>query len=55
MEESGGKVTDFEGKPWNLDKSDLLVTNKVIHEKMLGEIQKAGIQMDEKQPVLETS
>jgi len=55
VEESGGKVTDFQGKPWNLDKSDLLITNKVIHEKMLGEIQHSGIQMDERQAVLETS
>ena len=43
VQESGGKVTDFEGKPWALEKSDLLVSNGLIHDDVLKELSGAGI------------
>ena len=35
IEEAGGKVTDFEGKPWSIDSKDVLATNGKIHEEIL--------------------
>lgn len=35
VEEAGGKVTDFEGKPWSIDSKDILATNGKIHEEIL--------------------
>ena len=42
-QEAGGRVTDFDGEPWQLDKTDMVVSNGVIHDTVLEEIQKAGI------------
>jgi myo-inositol-1(or 4)-monophosphatase len=42
-EEAGGRVSDFEGKPWTLDKTDLLVSNGILHDAVLGQIQEAGV------------
>ncbi|OGN97192.1 MAG: hypothetical protein A2Z77_06395 [Chloroflexi bacterium RBG_13_51_36] len=36
VEEAGGKVSDFQGNPWQPRTSDLLVSNKKLHEKILG-------------------
>ncbi|MFW6449835.1 MAG: inositol monophosphatase family protein [Nanoarchaeota archaeon] len=33
--ESGGKATDFKGNPWKPEKTDLLITNKTLHSKLL--------------------
>ncbi len=35
VEEAGGKVTDFEGKPWNSQTKDLLGSNKIKHNELL--------------------
>lgn len=35
VQEAGGKVTDFEGKPWSTDSKDILATNGRIHEELL--------------------
>ncbi len=35
VEEAGGKVTDFEGKPWNGRKSNLVFSNGKVHQKVL--------------------
>lgn len=42
-EEAGGRVTDFNGDKWNLEKTDLLVSNGHVHDQVLAEIQNAGI------------
>ena len=41
VEEAGGKVTDFKGRGWNLKKSDLVLSNGLIHERLLGKINTA--------------
>jgi myo-inositol-1(or 4)-monophosphatase len=38
VEEAGGKVTDFKGRRWDLKKSDLVLSNGLIHERLLGKI-----------------
>ncbi len=38
VEEAGGKVTDFEGKPWNGKKSNLVFSNGKVHGKILREL-----------------
>jgi len=35
VKEAGGKVTDFEGNPWNVESKDILATNKKIHQEIL--------------------
>ncbi len=35
VKEAGGKVTDINGKEWNIDKKHLLATNKKLHNKFL--------------------
>ncbi len=42
-EEAGGKVTDFNGDPWDLQKTDMLVSNGHVHYAVLAELQSAGI------------
>ena len=42
-QEAGGRVTDFNGDAWNLDKTDLLVSNGLVHDAVLAEINDAGI------------
>ena len=36
VQEAGGKVGDFQGNPWKPQTSDLLFSNKKLHEKILG-------------------
>ncbi len=38
VEEAGGKVTDFHGNPWNLDKTDVCMSNSYIHSKVLDKV-----------------
>lgn len=38
IKEAGGKITDFKNKNWQLQRSDLLATNKKIHTKFLKSI-----------------
>ncbi len=33
--EAGGRVTDFEGKPWNLNSKNLVATNGLLHDQIL--------------------
>jgi len=35
VKEAGGKVTDFNGKPWKPVKDDFVFSNKKIHEMIL--------------------
>jgi myo-inositol-1(or 4)-monophosphatase len=43
VEEAGGRVSDFQGEPWDLEKSDLLVSNGHVHEAVLEQIRQAGV------------
>jgi myo-inositol-1(or 4)-monophosphatase len=36
LEEAGGKVTDFSGGPFRLDSREVLATNGLIHDEMVG-------------------
>jgi myo-inositol-1(or 4)-monophosphatase len=36
VQEAGGSVSDFQGKPWKPQTSDLLFSNRKLHEKILG-------------------
>jgi myo-inositol-1(or 4)-monophosphatase len=40
VREAGGRVTDFEGKDWNLKSKDMLASNGLIHNLLLKEIHK---------------
>lgn len=42
-EEAGGRVTDFNGNPWTLEKTDLLVSNGLVHDAILSELSAAGV------------
>ena len=42
-EEAGGKVTDFHGEPWTLDKTDLVVSNTLVHESVLAVLHDADV------------
>ena len=42
-EEAGGRVSDFNGRPWTLEKSDLLVSNGLVHNAVLSELDNAGV------------
>lgn len=35
IQEAGGQVTDYCGNPWNLESSDLVATNGVIHDQLI--------------------
>lgn len=35
VKEAGGKISDFKGHPWQVVQSDLLFTNKKLHNKIL--------------------
>jgi myo-inositol-1(or 4)-monophosphatase len=37
--EAGGTVTDFEGKPWTMDRSDLCMSNGLVHDEVLERLQ----------------
>ena len=41
LEEAGGKITDFSGNPTNIYTHQLLASNNVIHQKILGILQTA--------------
>ncbi len=36
VQEAGGRVSDFQGKPWQPQTGDLLFSNKKLHERILG-------------------
>jgi len=36
VQEAGGRVTDFQGNPWQPQTGDLLFSNNRLHEKILG-------------------
>ena len=38
VEEAGGVVTDFNGEPWKLNKSDVCMSNGVFHQEILDTI-----------------
>lgn len=42
-QEAGGMVSDFNGKPWTLNKTDLLVSNGLVHDQIIAELSAAGI------------
>jgi len=35
VREAGGKVTDFQGKEWNLYSKDMIASNGKIHEALI--------------------
>lgn len=39
VQEAGGVVTDFQGKPWNMETSDVCMTNGLIHSQVLERLQ----------------
>ncbi|MBN1156424.1 inositol monophosphatase [Candidatus Woesearchaeota archaeon] len=41
VEEAGGKVTDFDGKPWTIYSKSLVSTNGLLHRQLLSMIRKA--------------
>ncbi len=37
VQEAGGMVTDFAGRPWNISQKEILATNGTsLHQKLLG-------------------
>jgi myo-inositol-1(or 4)-monophosphatase len=40
--EAGGKVTDFDGSPYNVFEKQTLATNGLIHDAMLRTIKKGS-------------
>lgn len=42
-QEAGGRITDFNGRPWTLEKTDLLVSNGLVHDQILAELKNAGV------------
>lgn len=42
-QEAGGRVTDFNGAPWTLEQTDLLVSNGLVHDEILAELKNAGV------------
>jgi len=46
VQEAGGRVTDFNGQPWTLDQTDLLVSNGLVHDAILAELAGAGVVKD---------
>ncbi len=38
VEEAGGKVTDFDGNPWNMTKSDVCMSNGLVHDQILDHV-----------------
>jgi len=41
--EAGGKVTDFQGRPFNIYSEETLASNGLIHQEMLQAIQELDI------------
>ncbi len=35
VEEAGGRVTDFKGKPYTMHSKDILASNGILHEEIL--------------------
>jgi myo-inositol-1(or 4)-monophosphatase len=35
VREAGGRVTDFVGNEWNIERNDILATNKAVHERLV--------------------
>ncbi|MGH1420522.1 MAG: inositol monophosphatase family protein [Hyphomonas sp.] len=47
VEEAGGKVTDFDGKPWDMTKSDVCMSNGLIHQQILDRLAIANPNSDQ--------
>jgi len=39
VEEAGGKVTDFDGNPWRMNKTDVCMSNGKVHDSVLEKVQ----------------
>lgn len=39
VEEAGGKVTDFDGNPWHMNKTDICMSNGKVHDSVLEKVQ----------------
>ena len=39
VEEAGGTVTDFDGNPWRMNKTDVCMSNGKVHDQVLEQIQ----------------
>lgn len=44
VQEAGGIVTDFNGNPWNLEKSDICMSNLAIHSAVLDRLEPVKLQ-----------
>lgn len=42
-QEAGGKATDFHGRPWTLNQTDLVVSNGLVHDCVLEVLRESGI------------
>jgi len=42
VEEAGGRVTDFEGNPWQPQKADLIFSNGKVHDALLKSLKSKG-------------
>lgn len=55
VQEAGGQVSDFNGNPWTLEQTDLLVSNGLVHNDILSELGSAGVvRNSNSKPELET-
>ena len=55
VEEAGGKVTDFDGNPWQLTKSDVCMSNGLLHQDILDTVKLVNPNSSEFAPVLAAS
>ena len=55
VKEAGGRTTDFVGNPWTLNQTDLLVSNGLVHDDLLVELNTAGIVKNATVPTLEAA
>ena len=46
VEEAGGMVTDFDGKPWDMTKSDVCMSNGLLHNEILEKLSIANPNSD---------
>ena len=52
VEEAGGTVTDFNGNPWDFEKTDLLMSNGRLHDAILKELAENDITQPAKTNIL---
>lgn len=43
VQESGGRATDFHGRAWSFNKTDLLLSNGLVHDAIVENLHSAGV------------